>query len=169
MDDQLSQPTNPTSNSPIIYIFVGIILLIAGFTLGFIIKPIINPQTTNEPQATNAPLSQKSTFNESQLPISLNILQNPLVYEWRGNVRGKLIAKDQNSLTLEDKTGNKLIITNKTASGSIFKTVFFKKSGSAWKEASSSAISVGNNLRGEFFIFKDGNNTPVGSAFWVEE
>lgn len=163
MDELPSVVVNQTKNKARL-IFLMLFVLLVGFLLGLGAKSSLFKNLDK----TILPPPQPQ-IDESKLPISLSILQNPLVYEWRGSVRGKIIAKNEHLFTLEDDKKNQIIITDKSPSGSVFRTVFFKKSANKWKEASSSAVSIGDNLRGEFFIFKGGNNTPVGSAFWVEE
>lgn len=149
-------------------VFLTLVILLVGFLLGFGANRFLLSKKTQAPISTIAqPLPQN--IDESKLPISLPLLLNPIVYEWRGSVKGKVVAKEQYSFTLEDDQKNRIIITDRTPSGGLFRTAFFKKSGSTWKEASSSAVSVGSNLTGEFFIFKGGKNTPIGSAFWIDK
>lgn len=139
-----------------IFIYVGILLL--GILLGFGAKTIISPQKVNPP------LSTKPVIDESKLPISLPLLTNPIVYEWRGSVKGWITKKDEHTFTLIDDKGNYITITDIIPSGETWKTLFFDKTDKN-KQASLSAIPVGSTLSGEFFLFKGDPNTPVGSMF----
>lgn len=139
-----------------VIIYIGILLL--GILLGFGAKTIINPQKTN------LPLSSKPVIDESKLPVSLALLTNPIVYEWRGSVKGKVTKKDDHTFTLVDDKGNNITIIDKMPSGDIFKAMFFDKT-NINKQLSLKDIPLNTILLGDFFIFKGGPNTPVGSSF----
>jgi len=145
-------------------IFICIGVLILGFLLGFVAKSITNPQKPNPPLPPGSSLPIKPAIDESKLPVSLSLLTNPIVYEWRGGVKGKLTRKDDNTFTLVDDQGNSITITNITPSGDKWKILFFDKTNNN-KQASYSAIPLGSILSGDFFIFKNGPNTPVGGVF----
>lgn len=141
-----------------------------GFILGLISSsiilpfgklPIFSPQIA---KVTAPPPSSKPAIDESKLPISLALLTNPIVYEWRGSVKGKITKKDEHTFTLIDDQGNSITIADKMPSGDIFKPMFFDKS-NIRKQIYLKDIPVGNVLLGDFFIFKGGPNTPVGSSF----
>ncbi|MDP3955593.1 MAG: hypothetical protein Q8Q15_04515 [bacterium] len=149
-------------------IFFALLMLLLGFLLGFGADRLL---LTKKPQNFISTIAQPlpQNIDESKLPVSLSLLQNPIVYEWRGSVKGKVIAKEPYSFTLEDDKKNRITITDRTPSGGLFRTAFLKKTASTWEETSSSAVSVGSNLTGDFFIFKGGKNTPIGSSFNIEE
>lgn len=123
----------------------------------------IPPKEDSKPQTNQIP----------DLPISLRLLQNPAVYEWRGDVNGKVVAKDEHTLTLEDEKGFKITVTDILPNGGgTFKTKYFKylkKTDSRPIELTLKDISLGTMLRGEFFIFKNFPDTPVGSQFVTVE
>lgn len=140
-------------------VFLVLLTLIIGFDTGILVYPVIFHPKTN-----TSTIPAKSTIEESKLPISLSLLTNPIVYEWRGSVKGKLIRKDEHSFTLVDDEGNNITITDTLSTGDRFKTMFFDKTNKN-KEALLSAIPIGSALLGDFFIFKGGPNTPIGSIF----
>lgn len=175
MDGQIPQSANQAvivkSSSSIFksVVFIPVITLLLGFGLGFITKSILplNKTPTVPAQQTMlpSPTPLKPTVDESKLPISLPLLTNPIVFEWRGSVKGKLTRKDEHSFTLVDEQGSSITITDIIPSGDIFKTLFFDKTNNEKKEVSLSALPLGSILLGDFFIFKNGPNTPVGSMF----
>lgn len=172
MNGQMPQPDNQVtivkSSSSIFKsaIAIPIITLLLGFGLGFLAKSILPLNKTPAAPTQKATLSStpKPSIDESKLPISLSLLTNPIVYEWRGSVEGKLTKKDEHAFTLLDDQNNSITITDKMPSGDVFKTVFFDKSNSN-KQISLKDIPLGSTLLGDFFIFKGGPNTPVGSSF----
>lgn len=173
MNGQMPQPDNQVSvvksSSSILKsaVVIPVIILLLGFGLGFLVKSILplNKTPTVPTQKTTLSSTPKPTIDESKLPISLSLLTNPIVYEWRGSVKGKLTQKDEHTFTLVDDKGNSITITDTTSTGAIFKTMFFDISNKSKQESSLSATPVGSILFGDFFIFKNGPNTPVGSSF----
>lgn len=165
MEELPSIVVNQTNNKSKL-IFLVLIVLLLGFLLGFYTNNLFVNKVQQVEKIVSPPAQPQ--IDESKLPISLSLLQNPIVYEWRGSVKGRVIAKNEHLFTIEDDKGNQIIITDKSPSGDIFDTAFLKKSASNWKTASSSAMSVGSNVRAEFFIFKAGKNVPVGSIFWID-
>lgn len=174
MNGQLVQPNPaspaiiPKSSSNLFgKALIGTSLLLLGFSLGFFSSSLWpngkqTTQTNQLVEVTNpSPSPLKPVIDESKLPISFALLTNPIVYEWRGGVKGKVTQKDGGNFILTDEQGNSITITNKMPSGDIFKTLFFDKN----KKISLQEIPLGTILLGDFFIFKDGPNTPVGSAF----
>lgn len=148
------------------FIFFGILILSIGVLSGvaldrYVLKNQIKIPTISQPSP------QK--IDESKLPISLSLLTNPIVYEWRGSVEGRLIDKKEHFFTLTNDSGKSITITDIAPTGDIFKTVYYEKTKLKWKEISLNDIPIGSNLLGDFFIFKGGKNTPVGSSFKVEK
>lgn len=117
-----------------------------------------------------APVASKNTLEEENSPIALDILQNPLVYEWRGSVEGILVAKDEKSITLE-KDNQKITISvdlNPDYTG----TKFYSNKPTKDLKAPSlklEDIPIGSYLRGDFFVFNHQKNEMVGSSFTVIE
>lgn len=151
-------------------VFISLVSLTVGLIIGFVIRSI--PQldrlflTSPQTQVSVVSSSQKPTIDESKLPISLSLLINPIVYEWRGSVKGKLTKKDEHSFTLGDEKGNSITITDTMAAGGKWKTMFFEQiSKKEQKESSLSAIPIGSTLLGDFFIFRGGPNMPIGGLF----
>lgn len=156
---------------PVNRIIVSIVTLLLGFLIGSIAWSVLPfgkiPFFSSAQKTKVAPPSPspKPALDESKLPISLALLQNPIVYEWRGSVKGKMTQKDDRAFTLVDDQGNSITITDKMPSGDKFKAMFFDKSSSINKQISLKDIPLGSVLLGDFFIFKGGPNTPVGSSF----
>lgn len=174
MDIQPAQPEIPTTPNVLLKpstkffnktFFIPIFTLIVGFALGFFTWSILPSQKTKT--ALPAP-SPTPAIDESKLPVSLSLLTNPIVYEWRGSVKGKLAGKNDSVFTLVDERNNSIIITNLTTGGGRFNTLFFNTIEDEQKRTTLKDIPIGSTLRGDFFIFKDGPNTPVGSLFVKE-
>lgn len=125
------KPSNSIFNNIIV---ITAVTLVLGFGLGFIAKSVLPSNTTQTHSSQKAilpsPTPQKPTIDESKLPISLALLTNPIVYEWRGSVQGKLTKKDEHAFTLLDDQGNSITITDKMPSGDVFKAMFFDKNNS---------------------------------------
>ena len=170
MDPSVQQEPNiikiGRQNLNILSILLPFFTLLVGLELGLFTSRIIFPA----PPQQSAPTPQ---ITKSDLPISLALLKNPIVGDWRGNVTGKVIAKDEHTLTLEDDKGNKITVTDLMPSGSFtFKTMFLKyskKTNSRPIELTLKDISLGTMLRGEFFVFKNFPDVPVGSQFIIIE
>lgn len=113
----------------------------------------------------------KSGLDEEELPVALEILQNPMVYEWRGAVSGTLVAKDNESITISNDKGQTIKISvdlNPNYTG----TKFYKNKPS--KDPRSNFISLddiplGARLSGDFFVFPRQKNQLMGSSFIVSE
>lgn len=149
-------------------ILLPLFTLFLGLAGGVVADRLMTP-----PQKTPSQEVAKPQTNLADLPISLKLLQNPAVYEWRGSVTGKVVAKDEHTLTLENEKGNKITVTDLLPSGiGTFKTMYFKylkKTDSRPTVLTLKDIPLGTTLRGEFFVFKNFPNTPVGSQFTIEE
>lgn len=146
-----------------------LLTLLIGLGLGIVISRYVLPIPSQPQQSfTTSQISRA----DSPLPISSNLLKNPIVYEWRGSILGKVIAKDEHTLTLEDDNGNKITTTDLLPEGTIFKTVYLKyskKTDSKPTILTLKDISIGTKLRGEFFVFKNFPNTPVSSQYVIQE
>lgn len=143
-------------------IFFGVLIL--GFILGFASKTFLLPQKDSPLVAT------KPAFDESKLPISMSLLTNPVVYEWRGGVKGKMTKKDEHTFTLTNDQGQSITISDTTISGDKFNTLFFDTIKDKTKPSSASAvllkdIPLNSILEGDFFVFKNGPNIPIGGMF----
>lgn len=166
LPQQINQTISPKQTSPLIkIIFLCIGISILSFILGFITKSITTPAT---PQKISSPVVTKPTptIDESKLPISLSLLTNPVIYQWRGDVKGKLTKKEEHNFTITNDQGQSITITDLLATGDKWNTLFFDKSNYRLEnKIPLSAIPLGSFLTGEFYIFKGGPNTPVGSMF----
>lgn len=159
-------PSNPLSNKIFIYIAISLLF----FSLGWIARPSLLPFGTlsiplpSQIAKVNSPSPSPQSAIESKLPVSLSLLNNPIVYEWRGSVTGKITKKDDHTFTLVDEKGNSITIYDKMPSGDIFKAIFYDKANKN-KKISLKDIPIGSLLLGDFFIFKGAPNTPVASYF----
>lgn len=145
------------------------LVLLLGIFAGFVFSAyfLLPPKQVEKSQA--CPQTPACKVDEEKLPIGLTLLQNPVVYQWRGSVEGKLIGKDEHTFTLEDKNGYKIDITDITPTGEVFKTIFAKRSNGIFIEVSLKDIPVGTILRGDFWVFKGGKNTSIGGRFEIVE
>lgn len=152
-----------------------ILVLLIGFLIGSSFSLFLSQKTKLEKTSTQlqqevseprkADFSLKSDeISEEELPIGLELLQNPIVYQWRGSVQGKVIAKGEHSLTLENDKGNKINLTDKVPSGEIFRTVIIKNG----NRVSFMDLDYGDRIVGEFWIFPGGKNTPVAGVLEVK-
>lgn len=172
MDPQSAQPQIPivTVKSPSNFfnktLLICVTSLFVGFILGIITWAVLPFGKT---EVTVPPSRTVSKIDESKLPVSIELLTNPIVYEWRGSVFGKITKKDEHTFTLVDEKNNTITITDIPPNGSIFKTTFINKADKLSKPLSLKDIPVGSTLRGEFFVWKTGPNIPVGSLFFKEK
>lgn len=120
---------------------LNIIIIAILLSSKFIIPSTKQPQT--QPNNVN-----KKTVTEDELPIKLSILQNPLIYEWKGSVEGILVAKTDTNITLE-KNGKRITVT-------VLKnyTKFYRLPSS--QELSLVDIPLNSFLRGDIIITKAG-------------
>lgn len=167
MQELPSVIVNQTNNKSKL-IFLALFVLLLGFLLGFGVNRFLFSKKTQTSISTITQ-SLPQNIDESKLPISLPLLQNPMVYEWRGSVQGKLTDKKEHFFTLTDENGRSITITDITPTGEIFKAVYYEKTKLKWKEISLNDIPIGSILLGDFFIFKNGKNTPVGSLFKIDK
>lgn len=173
----LSTPQEPIviktekQNFNILSILLPLFTLLVGIGLGLLVSRIIFP-TPLKPTQKSA-ITPQITKADLPLPVSSNLLKNPIIYEWRGTITGKLIAKDEHTLTLTDDKGNEITITDLLPNGTgTFKTMYLKylkKTGSRPAELALKDIPLGTTLRGDIIIFKNFPNTPVANVFTIME
>lgn len=170
MNTEPAQESNSLSKV-IIFVFVLLVGVVLGLGSAYFLSGQKQTENIQAPPNIQAPTSEDSTprVDEKKLPISLELLQNPIVYEWRGSVEGKLVSKSDHTFTIEDQKGNKISITNITSTGEIFKTLFYKISDGGTVKISLNDIPLGATLRGDVWIFKGGKNIPIGGSFEVVE
>ncbi len=175
MDENTAQPqviyTAPTPwyKRKLLWILgLFLILIPASFYL-YKIYFLKNPAQTPVQQPTQ--VQSEPSIKESELPVAVNILQNPMVYEWRGSVNGTLTAKDDKSITLTDDQGHSIIIPITPSSEKITGTVFYKRETKNNKPQygpiSYMDIPLGTKLRGDFFVGGKEKNRIIGSSFAV--
>lgn len=143
------------------------VILIVGFVVGVVTRPFLPPQLLGLRQQI---VAEEPTFNQLKLPVSISLLSNPIVGQWRGDVKGKLTKVEGNTFTLTDDKGNSITITNKMASGEIFRTLFYDPINVKVKSSTRSAVPIGNIptdsiLEGDFFVFPNAPDVPIGGMF----
>lgn len=114
------------------------------------------------------PKNPEKVITQEESPISINLLRNPVVYQWSGSVEGTLTAKTENSLTLSNK-GASLTIPVTTHRE---RNIFF----GPYKEGTRSALTIdqlelGTNLVGQFWVLltKEDKDKIDGIFFSVKE
>ena len=114
-------------------------------------------------------LSSTRVVNQEEIPVGLDVLKNKAVTIWAGGVDGRLIAKNSESLTVEDSKGNSITISvDRDPKG----TKFFNETSTANPPGPAQYISleeipIGAHIRGQFFVIPQGGdkNRIVGSYF----
>lgn len=150
--------------------FILIVLIIVACLVALNVLFFYNQSPSAKKTTVALSPTPKPAADNTKLPISLSLLKNPIVYEWRGSVKGKIVKKDKHTFTLADDKGNSITISDIMPSGDIFKTMFYLHgNGNTLISASLSAIPLNSVLRGSFFIFKYGPNSPVGSDFIIQK
>lgn len=84
------------------------------------------------------------------LPLSVPLIQNPVIYEWQGSVEGTLTEKNDKSFTL-DKNGTKLTISIKKDY-----TVFYPQGATGSARLKISDVAVGSFIRGNIWLPQKG-------------
>lgn len=170
MDDISSQDKNRFLK--IVLSFVAVFLLGVCSSLAFTYFTLPREprqKTSIKCDKTTAAPPVECEVKAEELPIGTALLKNPLVYEWRGSIEGKLVEKDEHTFIVEDGKGNRITITDITPSGVVFKTIFERKTKEGFVKTSLKEIPIGTKLRGDFWIMKGGKNTPVGGSFEIIE
>ena len=145
-------------------VFLGLLGLVLVF--GFFDKTIIKPRKAQ-------PATQ--TITQAELPIGLSLLKNPIVYQWRGSVEGQLVAKDNQSITIEDDKGNSIVIPlGSVPDGPAVETPFFDLTQPPTSPGPATPIPLeevplGSHLIGEFFVVPVGSDKSriIGSSFQI--
>lgn len=115
--------------------------------------------------------TQDKQIAESNLPVSLELLTNPIIYEWRGSVEGELVAKSESAITLKDNSGNTLTVPLTITPGRKSSTYFYDsteestESGQVNRPIAIDEINIGDYLRGDFFVVKGTKDRLIGSSF----
>lgn len=137
----------------------------AGFIISFILGSAISYFIFSNKNTTEKSVETEKTVAESKIPIGISLLENPIVYQWRGSVEGTVIAKEGQSITVEHK-GDKLTMPYNAAS-TFFGPLVNKKR----DKLTPDKIAIGTYVRGEFFTFPwtgDKNNIAI-SIITVEK
>lgn len=155
--------SSPIFKKPLFLAFILTLILIPAL---FYLYRTYSPKAPVQ-QSTQVP--SEPTIKESESPVAFDILKNPLVYEWRGSVTGKLTAKDDKSITLSDDNGNSIVIPITPSSEKVVGTQFYKRGTNKTQYGTISYmdIPIGTLLRGDFFVAKNEKNRIIGSSFTV--
>lgn len=178
MEQQITQPQAPippASNtglsgiSQTVFVSSLIFIFVFGAVLGYVASSFLTTPAKPEKKTTTPqePIKQQDYSN---LPISFSLLKNPMVNQWRGAVKGKLKAKDENAITLEDDKGNSLTIPIKASEPEKIASQFFiiSKTGSA-KESKIADFPLGVSITGDFFVVPGTNDEIFGAQFIYHE
>ncbi len=170
------EPTVYISSTPwykrkILWIFLSFLILIP---LGFYIFKtyfLKTPAQTLPQQSIPAP--SEPTLKENSSPIAFDILQNPLVYEWRGSVEGTLVAKDDHTITISDNQNHSIVIPVIPSTDVIYGTKFYKRETKdkvdQFINIPHQDIPIGSKLRGDFFVAAREKDKIIGSSFEIIE
>lgn len=168
------EPTVYFSPTPIykqrwvkIVFFIALSPLLALAFLWIKDQPLFQPKTSSPQVATSS--ASLNTVQEENLPIALDILKNPMVYEWWGAIEGVLVTWDQQSFTLE-KDGKQIRIWLDLTPNTTGTKFFYQeetKLGPKAKDTKIEEIPIGSYLRGDAFIHKADKNKIVGSSFVI--
>lgn len=103
-------------------------------------------------------------ISESDLPIGIQLLKNPIVTQWRGAVNATLVAKTQNSLTLQDEGGNSIVIPLGYSPSLI---AFYDGTIEATRapKVTLEEIPIGSYLVADFFVKTEDKNQIYASTF----
>lgn len=146
----------------------GFLLVLILIPVGFYVFKIYFLKT---PSPKPAEVSSEAAFKAEEFPIAVDILKNPMVYEWRGSVEGTVTKKDDKSIILE-KDGKSITVTidlNPNYTGTKFFTGRGVNKNEKAKTLSIDEIRIGSYLRGDFFVFPHKKNEMMGSSFMVIE
>lgn len=147
----------------------GLLLAISPlFVLAFLwIKelPFFKSQSPAPPPIATSSASIK----EENLPIALDILQDPAIYQWTGSVEGTIEAKDNTYLAIATKDNHSITIPiDSNPNGTKF---YSNKPGKDLKAQSLTIndMRIGSKVRGDFFIIPDKKNEMRAGSFVIIE
>ena len=171
MDEPVPQPTvSPQAASaskmkPLPIVLKVLFLVIYTLVLFFLFNLY---QTRNQKQIVPPALkSAQKMVSEDQLPFGWLIMQNPIVYQWRGSVEGLMTEKTKDTITLI-KDGMKIVIPVDPK-----ETAFFDprtgKTSKGIKSTTVDNIPLKSYLRGEFYVtpIAGDKNKIAGASFEI--
>lgn len=162
----LFAPT-PIFKKPLFWLFILILILIP--LISFIYKIYFQKQDLM--QSTQVPNEQ--ILKESEAPFAFEILKNPLINQWVAAVKGNLIEKTSDSITLQNNEGQTITIPLKISNNdtAMWTKFFVKRGGGVPESIDLNDIPIGSTLSGEFFILPlaENKNRIVGSQFVYDQ
>lgn len=151
-----------TSNIDLSKIALMVLILLIGFALGYLANNYISPKILPQQSSQN--------ISAADLSIAINLLKNPIIYQWRGAVEGKLTAKDDKSITLSDDQGHSITIEVTTGStGTKFSSQSAISQGKLRESVNHLNIPLGTFLRGDFFVIPPKGNQIIGGSFLIKD
>lgn len=160
MDTQIQRPGFLTSILPIfLFLFLAILVGAGGYYIG--VREGVKTQQVSQVQPEGK--TEAPTVTQEELPISLSLLKNPIIHQWRGLVKGTLVAKDEDSITIKDEQGNSLNIPLRVPPAEKDNALFFDGT----TEISLSDIPIGTKLAGDFFTVPGFEDRIVGGSFSI--
>ena len=149
-----SKPGNPF-NHPSKNVIIAIVVLLLVGAVAYVVV---------QGRGTGIYISREPSIEVKKLPVTTDILTNPIFYQWRASFQGKLIAKKDNTFTVEDK-GTTLVIEYVEGA-----TYFFDKK--TRNEIKLEVLPIGSKLLGGVWIFDTETSEQarrvVGDAINVE-
>lgn len=179
-NEDMDQNSNLSSEEPTVYFpdppiykqrWVKIALFIALSPLLMVAFLWIKDQPLFQPkQSTTVPVATSSaSIKEEDLPITLNILKNPAIYQWTGSIEGTLTDKDDTSLTITTKDNHSITIPlDLNPNGTKFYNNKPEKDLKA-KSLTLEDIRIGSKIRGDFFIIPNKKNEIHAGSFIILE
>lgn len=134
----------------IIFIFYSVILLYVSSKYGI---PLIM-----------GGVNSKKIITESESPVSIDLLRNSVVYQWRGSVEGTLTDKNKTTFTIT-KTGSSIIIPIDSIMTKFFGTIKEDRTRDYLKLED---IPTGTFVRGEFWTIPGKKDEIIGGQFYLD-
>ena len=131
------------------------------FTIGDEIlgQPVVDRSTSRVPKG--------SKLSENELPIAINFLKNRVVTGWRGLVKGSLLSKNGNFMTLGENE-NSIKIEVRPSTAEIYGTRFYRNISPDQFRVNTpfAEVQIGAQLTGDFW-HSPGDNGNLGVTFTV--
>ena len=150
-----------SKNFPLKFVFIGIGVIVYTLLI-FYLAAKFQPFSAKELKQPEVAITQEES------PISIDLLRNPVVYQWSGSVEGTLTAKTEDSITLNNKDASLTIPVTTHRKRNIF---FYR-----YKEGTSSALTIdrlelGTFMVGQFWVLpsNEENDKIDGISFSIKE
>lgn len=142
-------------------IFLTILIGMGGYYVG--LNQGIKVQQPSQAQPEGK--TETPTVTQEELPISLSLLKNPIIYQWRGTVKGTLVAKDEDSITIRDEQGNSIVIHLPVLPAGEKLDFIVKRQGGETTLLPLENIPLNASVQSEFIVPQDNEDILVGTDF----